>query len=324
MPPNRWSCIKPDRDDVDSGRKQMLSRALALVREHPLLTPLLIVYATVSLIAAIFAFGPSHFPIDLVLLAAYISAIHFATRGRPLAPTGDQVPADRSRDVGLTISVAVLQLAGVTLAWFAITHGFPAAWAAGLRAHGIPSLIAGKAAAAMLTVPLVLLPTVVAVVAFRVRARDVGLTARPRDLLLGVALAAISVGVGAADAAAGGHPGLLWQSAPLPIVTATIAFQSLLNGVPEELAFRGVIFGRLMPWLGRPGNSLAISTMAWGLYHVPLFVVGSGTPIWLAVATGLFGALSGLVFGYLFYRTRSIWPGVIWHTSITGIGLMFV
>jgi membrane protease YdiL (CAAX protease family) len=303
----------------------MLSRAVALVREHPLLTPLLIVYATVSLIAAIFAFGPSHFPIDLVLLAAYVSAIHFATRGRPLPSPADQAPADRSRDVGLTISVAALQLAGITLAWFVIIpHGFPAAWAAGLRAAGIPSLIAGKAAAAMLTVPLVLVPTVVAVVAFRVRARDVGLTARPRDLLLGVALAAISVGVGAGAAGAGGHPGLLWQSAPLPILTATIAFQSLVNGLPEEFAFRGVIFGRLMPWLGRPGNSLAISTMAFGLYHVPSFVAGSGRPIWLAVATGLFGALSGLVFGYLYYRTRSIWPGVIWHTSNTGVGLMFV
>src|ERR1700684_2255485 len=132
----------------------MLSRAVGLVREHPLLTPLLIVYATVSLIAAIFTFGPSHFPINLVLLAAYISAIHFATRGRPFAPSGDQVPANRSRDVGLAISVAILQLAGATLAWFVfIRHGFPAAWAAGLRAHGIPSLIAGKVSAAIVTVP---------------------------------------------------------------------------------------------------------------------------------------------------------------------------
>jgi len=29
------------------------------------------------------------------------------------------------------------------------------------------------------------------------------------------------------------------------------------------------------------------------------------------------------MFGYLFYRTRSIWPGAIWHTSVTGIGVMF-
>jgi len=303
----------------------VLPRAVALVREHPLLTPFLIVYATFTLVAAIFEFGPSHFPVDLVLLAAYISVIHFATRARLPAPPADRAPANRRRDVSLAITVAILQLAAATLAWLVfIRHGFLAAWAAGLRADGIPSLTAGRAANAMLTVPLVLIPTLVAVVAFRVRARDAGLAAKPGDLILGVVLAAVSIGVGAGAAAAGGHPGLLWQSAPLPIVTATMAFQSLVNALPEELAFRGVIFGRLMPWIGRPGNSLAISTMAWGLYHVPSFVVGSGVPVWWAVAAGLFGGLNGLVFGYLFYRTRSIWPGVIWHTSITGLGLMFV
>jgi membrane protease YdiL (CAAX protease family) len=39
---------------------------------------------------------------------------------------------------------------------------------------------------------------------------------------------------------------------------------------------------------------------------------------------GLLGTVSGILFGYVFYRTRSIWPGVIWHTSISGLGLMFV
>jgi membrane protease YdiL (CAAX protease family) len=142
-------------------------------------------------------------------------------------------------------------------------------------------------------------------------------------LALGVVLAAIAVGLGVGAVAAGNRPGLLWQSASLPTVAATITLQSLVNGIPEELAFRGVIFGRLMPWLGRPGNSLAISTMVFGLYHVPSLVVGSHLPLWEALAAALFGALPGLMFGYLFYRMRSIWPGAIWHTSVTGIGVMF-
>ena len=299
----------------------MWSRAVVVLREHPLLTPLLTVYAAISLLAAVFAYGPSHFPVNLVLLAAYLSLIYFTTRGRPVAPA----PTKRSRDVGLVITVAVLQLVGVTLAWFVIIpHGFPAAWAAGLRAAGVPALVAGRAAFATMTVPLILLPTLVAVLAFRMRARDVGLTVRPQDLLLGVGLAAVSGVVAAGDAAVGGNPGLLWQAAPVPVVVATIGLQTLVNGLPEELAFRGVFFGRSMPWLGRPGNSLVVSTIAFGLYHVPSLVSTKGIPIWLAVAVGLFGALSGLVFGYLFYRTRSIWPGVIWHTSITGLGVMFV
>ena len=43
----------------------------------------------------------------------------------------------------------------------------------------------------------------------------------------------------------------------------------------------------------------------------------------LAVAIGLFGLLPGLLLGYVFYRTRSIWPGAIWHTSISGVALLF-
>jgi membrane protease YdiL (CAAX protease family) len=216
-----------------------------------------------------------------------------------------------------------MQLAAVSIVWFVILpSGLPAAWAADVRAVGTPSLVANKAANAFLTVPLLLLPTLVAIAAFRVRARQVGLTATPRDLLLGVVLAVIGIALGLSAVAAGGHPGLMWESAPLPAVTAAILIQSLINGIPEELAYRGVIFSRLLPWLGRPGNSLAISSMVFGLSHIPSYLAAGYSPS-LALAIALFGLLPGLLLGYAFYRTRSIWPGAIWHTSITGVALLF-
>jgi membrane protease YdiL (CAAX protease family) len=301
----------------------MRGRAAALVRGHPLLTPLLIVLAAINILAVVFEFGLSHVPINLVLLVAYIAVIRIATRDRPVAVPAIQPPGGRSRDVGLALTVAVLQFAGVGIFWFVIfPHGLAGAWAADLRGAGVPSLVASKAVNAALAVPLLLFPTLVAIAVFRFRAGDVGLTASPRDLLLGLALAVIGIGVGLGAVAAGEHPGLIWESAPLPAVTAAIALQSLVNGVPEELAFRGVIFSRLMPWLGRPGNSLAISSMIFGLYHVPLNVAG-GNSLGLSLAIGLFGLLPGLLLGYVFYRTRSIWPGAIWHTSFSGVGLLF-
>jgi membrane protease YdiL (CAAX protease family) len=302
----------------------VLARALALLRDHPLLTPLLVVYAAILVLGGIFEFGPLLALVNLVLLAAYVSAIHIATRGRQLAIPAADLANRRSRDIGLAITVAVLQLAAVSVVWFVILPKlyFPVS-SGHLRAVGLPDLVAAKAANAALTVPFLLLPTLVAIAVFRVSPRDVGLTASPRDLALGVVLAAISVGLGVGAVAAGNHPGLMWESAPLPTVTVAIALQSLINGVPEELAFRGVIFGRLMPWLGRPGNSLTISTMVFGLYHVPSLVASSHLPPWEALLVAVFGALQGLVFGYLFYRTRSIWPGAIWHTSVTGVGVMF-
>jgi membrane protease YdiL (CAAX protease family) len=301
----------------------LLARAAALLREHPLLTPLLVLFAAMNMLAGVFEFGPLLAVVNFILVAAYISLIHFATRGRQLAMPVAEAPNRRARDIGLAVTVALLQFAAVSVVWFVIVpHGLPAIWAADLRAVGIPSLIANKAANVFLTVPLLLLPTVVAVAAFRFHPREVGLTASLPDLALGVVLAAIAVGLGVGSVAVGNHPQLLWQSASLPVVTATITLQSLVNGVPEELAFRGVIFGRLMPWLGRPGNSMAISTMVFGLFHVPSYIAAGVSP-WVALATGLFGLLPGLLLAYLYYRTRSIWPGAIWHTSITGAGLMF-
>jgi membrane protease YdiL (CAAX protease family) len=301
----------------------MLARASALVRGHPLLTPLLIVYAAVNVLAVVFEFGASHVPLNLFLIVAYVAVIHFATRDRPMVVSAVPRPETRSRDIGLAVTVVILQFAGVAIFWyFVIPHGLAASWVADLKGVGLPSLVASKAVNAAIAVPLLLLPTLVAVAAFRFRAGDVGLTATPRDLLLGVALAVIGIGLGLGVVAAGKHPGFMWESAQLPAVTAAIAFQSLINGVPEELAFRGVIFSRLMPWLGRPGNSLAISTMVFGLYHVPLNVAG-GNSLGLSLAIGLFGLLPGLLLGYIFYRTRSIWPGAIWHTSFSGVGLLF-
>jgi membrane protease YdiL (CAAX protease family) len=302
----------------------MLARAVAVLRDHPLLTPLLVVYASITVLGGLFMVGPLPAIANLILLAAYIALIHFATSGRDLTMPAAQAPSGRPRDIGLAVTVAIVQMAGVLVFWLVlIPHGVLASWAADIKAAGIPPVVATTAANAALGVPLLLLPTLVAMAAFRVGPREVGLTATLPDLTLGVVLAAIGVGLGWGAVAAGNHPGLLWESAPIPTVAAAITLQSLVNGIPEELAFRGVIFGRLLPWLGRPGNSLALSTMVFGLYHVPLLVVGSRLPIWEAVPVALFGTLPGLVLGYLFYRTRSIWPGAIWHTSITGVGLMF-
>jgi membrane protease YdiL (CAAX protease family) len=300
-----------------------LARAAALLRDHPLLTPLLVVYAAINVLAVVFEFGPANVPINLVLVVVYISVIHLATRDRPTAVTEAHRPDARSRDIGFAVTVAVLQFAGVAIFWFVIfPSGLSRSWAAGLIGAGLPSLVAGKAVNAAIAVPLLLLPTLVAVAAFRFRAGEVGLTATPRDLLLGVALAVIGLALGLSAVAAGGHPGLMWESAPVPVVTVAIAIQSVINGIPEELAYRGVIFGRLMPWLGRPGNSLAISSMVFGLSHVPSYLA-AGYSLGLALAIGLFGLLPGLLLGYVFYRTRSIWPGAIWHTSISGVALLF-
>src|SRR5712692_10488968 len=195
----------------------MVARAVALLRDHPLLTPLLVVYAAINVLAVVFEFGLSNAPINLVLLVVYVSVINFATKDRP---TAVHRPDARPRDIGVAVTVAVLQFAGVAIFWFVIfPNGLVHTWAADLKGAGVPSLIASRVANAAIAIPLLLLPTLVAVAAFRFRAGEVGLTATPRDLLLGMGLALIGIALGLGAVAAGGHPGLLWESAALPAVT---------------------------------------------------------------------------------------------------------
>src|SRR5260370_38978716 len=147
----------------------MPARPEALVRNHPLLTPLLIIYAAINLVAGIFAYTPWLAPVNLLLLVAYVSVIHFATRGRSLVGPDIRPPNARSRDFGLAITVAVLQLAAVAVVWFLIIpHGLPKTWAAALKAGGVPSPIAGKAANAGLTIRLRWFTTLVALTGFRI------------------------------------------------------------------------------------------------------------------------------------------------------------
>ncbi|SRR6266851_6748762 len=98
----------------------MLARAAALVRDHPLLTPLLIVYAAINVLAGIFVYAPWLALVNLLLLVAYVSVIHFATRGRQSAMPDPRPPNTRSRDFGLAMTVAALQLAAVAVVWFLI------------------------------------------------------------------------------------------------------------------------------------------------------------------------------------------------------------
>lgn len=73
---------------------------------------------------------------------------------------------------------------------------------------------------------------------------------------------------------------------------------AIATPIGEELAFRGVITSALLryrPWVSITGSSL-IFALAHGLNEI--FIA--------AFITGLFTS-------YLFYRTKSIWPGLMVH-----------
>ncbi len=281
----------------------------------------MLVYLGLSAIAGVIA-SPVFVAVNAALLAIYIGLITIATRrDEPVVPS--IVATTRRRDLGMALALVATLLAAATIFWTPqslwVYHQL-----ATLLAHSLPEAVAGKAANAVLAIILLLLPTVALVLIFRLRAAAIGL--RPRHVGLGLLLAAIDIGLAAAGAAAHAPVEVLWRTYPLGTAFAILGLQSLVNGIPEELAFRGVVTSRLLPWLGRPGNALVVSAVVFSLFHVPSALANpGGRPAWENVFGVLLPGLqmTGLVWGYLWYRTRSIWPGVIWHTAISGFGVMF-
>ena len=103
----------------------------------------------------------------------------------------------------------------------------------------------------------------------------------------------------------------------------------LFNAFMEESIFRGVILPHLMLrfsfW-----KANALQALLFGLAHLvfPLssWVSGqatSGEAAAEAVSLLVFTTVAGLVFGYLYYRTNSLWTAVFAHLIDNVVGIFF-
>lgn len=67
----------------------------------------------------------------------------------------------------------------------------------------------------------------------------------------------------------------------------------------EELLFRGIIYNKLIKNISIRGT-IIIQGILFGVYHMNL-------------VQGLYASLLGIVFGYVTFKTKSIWPAIIMH-----------
>lgn len=74
----------------------------------------------------------------------------------------------------------------------------------------------------------------------------------------------------------------------------------LLAPVCEELVFRGAVLRALLGWTSRHWVAIAVSTLLFSLIHA--------NPAQMPHAF-----LAGLLLGWLYYRTDSVVPGVVYH-----------
>lgn len=87
----------------------------------------------------------------------------------------------------------------------------------------------------------------------------------------------------------------------------------ILVGMSEEFTFRAALQTRLEVVLGNPVRGLVLSSVVFALLHLN---VPQPDPLWAwANALGA-KAAAGFLLGYLYYRTRSLVPGLLLHGAL--------
>ncbi len=112
--------------------------------------------------------------------------------------------------------------------------------------------------------------------------------------------------------------------APLIEVLGLYAIGVFVNALPEELFFRGLLLPRLEKIFNNPLNALVISALLFKLLHIPIQLY-NGAPLSSALLGVLsIGETTGLIWGYLYLRTRSILPGTFWHAANANLGFIMM
>ncbi|MDA8217170.1 MAG: CPBP family intramembrane metalloprotease [Dehalococcoidales bacterium] len=91
----------------------------------------------------------------------------------------------------------------------------------------------------------------------------------------------------------------------------------LLAGLGLEFFYRGLLLSRVEAWRGRGLDALAVVGVVFALGQIPGLLATYGFDFTLVGAQTLMfaGAPTSLAWGYLYLRTRSLTPGILWHAS---------
>ena len=91
--------------------------------------------------------------------------------------------------------------------------------------------------------------------------------------------------------------------------------QLFLVGVPEEIYYRGYLMTRLGDWLGKR-EGYYLSALLFGFGHIWSRLSMHGFEYFgPALIIGISTFVSGLIFGYMLLRTKSLYPPILAHIA---------
>jgi membrane protease YdiL (CAAX protease family) len=256
--------------------------------------------------------------INLILIAVYALIIHRMTPAVPAVEPVKRPRLELSLALGLLALTLVVQLIdfGVWQAQpvYGWVRGFFADIYRGIDTLAIPAPFGEEMFWAVSTTIKQLIPTLLVFLLLGYGRRGMGL-AQPHWKLSGVLL-----GI---TAAFGLFTGVLLR-APLPEVLVLYGIGIFINALPEELFFRGMLLPRLEKLFANPLNALMISAVLFNLIHVPIELNHGETLIRALLNVFSTAYPSGLIWGYLYLRTRSILPGMLWHAANGNLGFILM
>ena len=302
--------------------KTMISEAYQSYRAQLLKTPLLLGWLILGPIITLIVdgwMGLAFCLINMALLAVYAVIIRSLT---PIPPKPELVKRPRLELIlalGLLAVTILVQLLDFEVWNIQPLQGEVRGFFANLaqrvyETQGLPDWARQDVFIALSSTIKQLLPALLLFLVLGYGPREMGL-ARPHWKLTG-----ILVGLTAVFGLATGY--LLRAPIHQTLILYFIGF--LINALPEELFFRGMLLPRLEKVFANPLNALVVSALCFNMIHVPIDLY-HGQPLHMALLDVFStGFPSGLIWGYLYLRTRSIVPGIFWHASfgVLGFALM--
>lgn len=233
----------------------------------------------------------------VLMLLVFVLSKKAASRQRP------ELPTDRASIVWF---VAVFAVAAAFIVAFWVIYNLTDA-----SSPGIPFLL-GYVAMPLLYVGMAY---------WRVKGNGIlGFRFRRMDWLLAAAMILFAIAAAVLRDHIFGIANALSSYVPLSFAAIPMfLMQSLQNGIPEEALFRGYLLPQLFAFFRRPWLAIVVMISVFDLYHLPILLLHYNLSPWWLIALQLVFPLqpTGLVFGYAYWRSRSLVPGILFHTYMT-------